>query len=60
MSTPRPPDRRAVDVDRALTRRGYCGAVHVPSGRRCFLPADHPDGCVFELLGTDDVEPPGA
>ena len=51
------PDGHNVEVDQSLAERGYCGLVHLPSGRRCLLPAHHPDSCVFEALGIAPDEP---
>jgi hypothetical protein len=40
-------DLHNAHVDAALARSGLCGAIHLATGRRCFLPANHDDGCQF-------------
>jgi len=38
-------------IDELLARTGRCGAVHLPTGRTCSLPARHPGGCAFGETG---------
>lgn len=40
-------DLHNTQIDAGLARAGLCGAIHLPTGRRCFLPAAHGDGCQF-------------
>jgi hypothetical protein len=44
-------------IDEQLARAGRCGTTHLPTGRRCTLPARHPFGCAFQL--ADGATPPG-
>jgi hypothetical protein len=44
--------RRDVDihntaVDERLAEHGYCGVIHLPTGRVCTLAARHSGGCEF-------------
>ena len=34
-------------VDERLADHGYCGVIHLPTGRVCSLAARHPGGCEF-------------
>lgn len=53
------PPRRDVDVhntevDERLAADGYCGIIHLPTGRVCLLAARHRGGCEFtDRLGCD-------
>lgn len=40
-------DAHNQSVDAEMARLGLCGALHLPTGRRCFRPAGHDDGCRF-------------
>lgn len=50
-----------IDTDENLAAAGRCGALHLPSGRACILPARHPGGCHFEPRpkesGADEPQP---
>ena len=35
-------------IDEQLARAERCGMTHLPTGRRCTLPAHHPSGCAFQ------------
>jgi len=34
-------------VDERLADHGYCGVIHLATGRVCKLAARHPGGCEF-------------
>jgi hypothetical protein len=40
-------DSHNPSVDADLARSGHCGTLHLPSGRRCPLPAHHFGCCAF-------------
>jgi hypothetical protein len=40
-------DSHNPSVDAAVAQSGHCGALHLPSGRRCALLARHSGSCAF-------------
>jgi hypothetical protein len=40
-------DSHNPSVDAAVAQSGHCGALHLPSGRRCALQARHSGSCAF-------------
>jgi hypothetical protein len=41
-------------IDQTAAAAGLCAAVHMPTGRMCFLPARHRGGCQF-VVSADPV-----
>ena len=40
-------------VDEEHAQAGACALVHLPTGRVCTLPHNHPGSCQFVRAGTD-------
>jgi hypothetical protein len=52
----RPREIHNTCIDEQLARAERCGMTHLPTGRRCTLPAHHPSGCAFQP--ADRSRPP--
>jgi hypothetical protein len=50
-------DAHSAAVDVRLIGLGRCGAIHLPTGRRCFLVAKHEGSCTFLTISPEFGEP---
>lgn len=44
-------DFHNISVEESTARRGACARIHVPTGRICTLPHQHPGSCHFVRPG---------